>query len=618
MSTENEGTAVPPAPSAPPVPVDTPAASAPAPAPEPSAATAGTTSESAPPAHTAPPAAAGAAENAPTAQLPSVPPTAPDQTAVQPQQPPHEQPVAHAQPQAHGQQPYGQQAQPELVTAGAPGYAAASGHGAGPGHGHGYGQAPGAGGGYGQAPGGPGMPGASGVPGVPGVPGAPGGSSAPDAAWPPPAPPAVPSYADGGHTYPEGSGFAGPGGPGDQGGAGGHGGGAGGGWGSSWQQTQQPAPQPGAKKRGGLIAAVLVAALVAGGVGGGIGYTLADRNDNSTGSTTVSASQNGGDVKRAAGTVAAVAAAALPSTVTIEASGSDGEGGTGTGFVFDKEGHIVTNNHVVADAVDGGKVSATFPNGKKYNAEVVGHAQGYDVAVIKLKNAPSDLNPLTLGDSDKVAVGDSTIAIGAPFGLSNTVTTGIISAKNRPVASSDGSSGSKASYMSALQTDASINPGNSGGPLLDARGNVIGINSAIQSASNGGFGSGQAGSIGLGFAIPINQAKNVAQQLIKTGKPVYPVIGASVSLTEGTGGAEITDSGANGASSVTPNGPADKAGLKSGDVITKLDDHVIDSGPTLIGEIWTHQPGDKVTLTYTRDGKTRTAEVTLGEREGDS
>ncbi|WP_200305283.1 S1C family serine protease [Streptomyces adelaidensis] len=543
MSTENEGTAVPPAPSAPPVPVETPAASAPAPAPEPSAAPAEPIAQAVP--------AGPTADNAPTAQLPPVPPTAP------------------------------QPAQPELVSAGAPVYAAAAGQG------------PTAGGGYGQTP------------------GEAGGSSAPDAAWPPPAPPAVPSYAD------SGSGAYGDvGGAGSGGGSGDGSGGGGGGWGSSWQQTQQPAPKPAGNKRGGLIAAILVAALVAGGVGGGIGYTLADRNDDSTGSTTVSASQNGGDVKRAAGTVAGVAASALPSTVTIEASSSEGEGGTGTGFVFDKEGHIVTNNHVVAEAVDGGKVSATFPNGKKYDAEVVGHAQGYDVAVIKLKNAPSDLQPLTLGDSDKVAVGDSTIAIGAPFGLSNTVTTGIISAKNRPVASSDGSSGSKASYMSALQTDASINPGNSGGPLLDARGNVIGINSAIQSASNGSFGSGQAGSIGLGFAIPINQAKNVAQQLIKTGKPVYPVIGASVSLEEATGGAKITEGG--GADSVTAGGPADKAGLQPGDVITKLDDHVIDSGPTLIGEIWTHLPGDKVTLTYTRDGKTRTADVTLGERQGDS
>jgi len=273
---------------------------------------------------------------------------------------------------------------------------------------------------------------------------------------------------------------------------------------------------------------------------------------------------------------------------------------------------------VVAEAVDSGKLSATFSNGKKYDAEVVGHAQGYDVAVIKLKNAPNDLKPLHLGNSDEIAVGDSTIAIGAPFGLSNTVTTGIISAKNRPVASSDGSAQSKASYMSALQTDASINPGNSGGPLLDANGSVIGINSAIQSSSGGGLGgTSQSGSIGLGFAIPINQAKTVAQQLIKTGKPVYPVIGASVSLEEGTG-AKITEQGASGSDAVTPNGPAAKAGLKPGDVITKLDDRVIDSGPTLIGEIWTHKPGDTVKLTYTRDGKQQTAEVTLGQREGDS
>ncbi|MFJ8026719.1 S1C family serine protease [Streptomyces sp. NPDC096311] len=492
MSTENEGTAVPPAPSAPPVPVETPAASAQSAAPE---------------------------GGAPTAQLPAVPPSAP----------------------------------------GAPEQSYASmGAGAPEAHGH--------------------APGASGAP-----------VSAAEAGWPPP-PPAVPSYADGG-----GSGA--------------------GGWGSSYEQ---PAPKP-KNGRGGLVAAILVAALVAGGVGGGIGYSLAKNNDNSTDSTTVSAPSGSGDVKRASGTVANVAAKALPSTVTIEAESTSGSGGTGTGFVFDTQGHILTNNHVVADAVDGGKLTATFPNGKKYDAEVVGHAQGYDVAVIKLKNAPSDLKPLTLGDSDAVAVGDSTIAIGAPFGLSNTVTTGIISAKNRPVASSDGSASSKASYMSALQTDASINPGNSGGPLLDAQGSVIGINSAIQSSSSGGLGgTSQSGSIGLGFAIPINQAKHVAQQLIKTGKPVYPVIGASVSLEDGTGGAKITEQGASGSAAVTSGGPADKAGLKPGDVITKLDDQVIDSGPTLIGEIWTHQPGDVVKLTYTRDGKTHTAEVTLGQRDGDS
>ncbi|SED33208.1 putative serine protease PepD [Streptomyces sp. 2231.1] len=486
MSTENEGNAVPPAPSAPPVPVASPAASPQGPAPD---------------------------GNAPTAPLPPVP----QDTRT----------AAHEQDPAFGQ---------------------AAAHQAGP---------------------------------------------APDGSWPPP-PPSTPSYGDGG--------------------AGGYGGAGGTGWGASYQQ---PAPKP-RNGRGGLVAAVLVAALVAGGLGGGLGYTLARDND-SGGSTTVSASDSGAaQVKRAPGTIANVAARALPSTVTIEAESSNGEGGTGTGFVFDKQGHIVTNNHVVADAVDGGKLTATFPDGKKYDAEIVGHAQGYDVAVIKLKNAPSDLNPLALGNSDKVAVGDETIAIGAPFGLSNTVTTGIISAKDRPVASSDGSSSSKASYMSALQTDASINPGNSGGPLLDASGAVIGINSAIQSSSSGGFGSGQSGSIGLGFAIPINQAKYVAQQLIKTGKPVYAKIGASVSLEDSTDGAKITDQGAAGAAAVETGGPADKAGLKPGDVIIKLDDHVIDSGPTLIGEIWTHKPGDKVKITYKRGGQEHTVDLALGSRDGDS
>ncbi|WP_411575977.1 S1C family serine protease [Streptomyces mutabilis] len=518
MSTENEGTAVPPAPSAPPVPVDSPASS-----PQPAAP------------H-------------PDDQPPS---PSPAPTAPQPQD-------GHAPAAAPGAQAPGS---PHRSPAPAP-YDPAAPQGSGAAH------------------------------------------SAPDASWPPPPPPGTPSYGGGG-----GDAYGGGGNGGDPYGGGGHGGG---GWGASYQP---PAPKPG-RGRGGLVTGLLIAALVAGGLGGGLGYTLAKNNDE-TGSTTVSASDTGGSVKRDAGTVAGVAAEALPSTVTIQAEGSNGEGGTGTGFVFDKQGHIVTNNHVVAEAVDGGKLSATFPNGRKYEARVVGHAQGYDVAVIKLENAPSDLKPLPLGNSDKVAVGDSTIAIGAPFGLSNTVTTGIISAKNRPVASSDGSGSSKASYMSALQTDASINPGNSGGPLLDAQGNVIGINSAIQSTSNGGFGTGQAGSIGLGFAIPINQAEFVAKQLIKTGKPVYAKIGASVSLEETTSGAKLTEQGVNGSEPVEPGGPAADAGLKPGDVITKLDDRVIDSGPTLIGEIWTHKPGDEVTVTYERGGKEHTTELTLGSKLGD-
>ncbi|MFI9746515.1 S1C family serine protease [Streptomyces sp. NPDC052494] len=392
----------------------------------------------------------------------------------------------------------------------------------------------------------------------------------------------------------------------------------------AWGTPLPPAPHaPEAPRRrtGGIVAAVLVAALVAGGVGGGIGYWAAERGDGGAiGSTTVSSGEAPASFKRDPGTVAAVAAKALPSVVTIQAKSggtqSESEGGTGTGFVYDQEGHIVTNNHVVASAADGGTLSVTFSDGKTYDAEVVGRAQGYDVAVLKLKSAPKGLKPLPLGNSDQVAVGDSTIAIGAPFGLSNTVTTGIISAKNRPVASGDGSGGGN-SYMSALQTDASINPGNSGGPLLDASGAVIGINSAIQSTGSG-FGQSQAGSIGLGFAIPVNQAKNVAQQLIKTGKPVYPVIGATVNMTEQGEGATIASQGTGGTASVTPNGPAAKAGLKAGDVITGFGGHAIDSGPTLISEIWTHKPGDAVKITYERDGKASTATVTLGERTGDS
>ncbi|MEU1134104.1 trypsin-like peptidase domain-containing protein [Streptomyces sp. NPDC005900] len=515
MSTENEGNAVPEAPSAPPVPVDAPAVSA---------------------------ASAASADSA--ASRPA--------------------------------------AGPAYGAAGAPHSGAGTGvAGAGIG---GAAGAPGAGGGAAGA----GAAGAGG--GAFGTGGASGAGGAGAGAWPPPPPPTVPSYASGGDS--------------------------GSGWGSSYHPQE---PKPG-RRRGGLVAGVLAAALVAGGVGGGIGYWAAERNDNDTGSTTVAAADTPADLKREPGSVAKIANDALPSVVTIEAQSGSGEGGTGTGFVYDKQGHILTNNHVVASAAEGGKLQATFSNGKKYAAEVIGRAEGYDVAVIKLKNTPGDLKPLPLGNSDRVAVGDSTIAIGAPFGLSNTVTTGIISAKNRPVTSSDGGQSGKSSYMSALQTDASINPGNSGGPLLDGRGAVIGINSAIKPADSGGLGgSGQSGSIGLGFAIPVNQAKNVAQQLIKTGQPVYPVIGASVSLQQESGdGATISREGAGNAEPITPNGPADKAGLKPGDVITKLDDTVIDSGPTLIGQIWTHKPGDKVELTYERDGKEHTVDVTLGQRKGDS
>lgn len=379
-----------------------------------------------------------------------------------------------------------------------------------------------------------------------------------------------------------------------------------------WSAFPPPPAAPLLHRRGGLLAALLAATLVAGGVGGGVGYLLADQD--STSSSTVLRSDDSDTPARSPESVAGIAEAALPSVVTIETGSGILDGATGTGFVYDKEGHILTNNHVVAGAAGGGTLTATFSDGESYEAKVVGRAEGYDLAVLRLLDTGDrEFTPLPLGDSDDVAVGDTTIAIGAPFGLSGTVTAGIVSAKDRPVSSSDGRGGS-ASYMSALQTDASINPGNSGGPLLDANGAVIGVNSAIQS-NTGGF--SEPGNIGLGFAIPINQAQRVARDLIETGDPVYAIIGTSVEMTSTGRGAVISDVGPDGAAAVTPDGPADKAGLSSGDVIVRFGDRVIDSGPTLISEIWTHRPGDRVEVVYERDGAEHTVDVVLGQRVGD-
>nr|WP_240796664.1 trypsin-like peptidase domain-containing protein [Streptomyces sp. RFCAC02] len=380
-----------------------------------------------------------------------------------------------------------------------------------------------------------------------------------------------------------------------------------------WSAFPEPAPRR--KRRNGLVIATLVAALVAGGVGGGVGYLVADDDGTSASSAALNQGSEDGPAARPPDSVAGIADAALPSVVTIEA-GTATEGSTGTGFVYDEDGHILTNNHVVASAADGGTLTVTFSDGETYNAEVVGRAEGYDVAVIRLTDLNGrELTPLPLGDSDAMAVGDATIAIGAPFGLSGTVTTGIISAKDRPVASSD-ATGTSASYMNALQTDASINPGNSGGPLLNADGEVIGINSAIRST---GDGMTEAGSIGLGFAIPINQAKRVAEDLIEGGEPIYPIIGASVNSgqTQQTAGAQIVERTGDGTEPVTPGGPAAEAGLQAGDVITEFGGRAIDSGPTLISQIWTYEPGDSVELTYERDGEEHTTTIVLGQREGD-
>ncbi|RYJ24583.1 putative protease [Streptomyces sp. L-9-10] len=383
-----------------------------------------------------------------------------------------------------------------------------------------------------------------------------------------------------------------------------------------------PGPQPLTQygeppKRRGLRRAGLVAAgalvLAACVLGGAVGAYI-ERNGGFTSVELPQADAEAGG--RAPDSVAGIAARALPSVVTLHVSGSD-EQGTGTGFVLDRQGHILTNNHVVQPASSSGEISVTFSDGQTARAKLVGKDSGYDLAVVKVTGV-SGLKPLPLGNSDSVQVGDPVVAIGAPFDLSNTVTSGIISAKQRPItAGGEKGDGSDVSYVDALQTDAPINPGNSGGPLVDTRARVIGINSAIRAADSGtGLTGGQSGSIGLGFAIPINQGKRVAEELINTGKATHPVIGVSLDMEYAGDGAKVGDKGADGGPGVTAGGPGAKAGIKAGDVITEVNGQRVHSGEELIVKIRAHRPGDQLELTLDRGGKERTMKLTLGSADG--
>ncbi|MFI6049373.1 S1C family serine protease [Streptomyces violascens] len=369
-------------------------------------------------------------------------------------------------------------------------------------------------------------------------------------------------------------------------------------------------PEPKRRRRGALLVGAVLLALVAGGIGGGVGAYV-ERNG---GITSVKLPQSGKEPQgRAPDSVAGIAASALPSVVTIHVTGAT-ESGTGTGFVLDNAGHILTNNHVVQPAGDSGKISVTFSGGESAPAQVVGRDSGYDLAVVKVDGV-SGMKPLPLGNSDNVLVGDPVVAIGAPFDLSNTVTSGIISAKERPItAGGESGDGSDVSYVDALQTDAPINPGNSGGPLVDSKARVIGINSAIRSAGSGSTegSGGQAGSIGLGFAIPVNQAKRVAEELINTGKATHPVIGVTLDMKFTGDGARVGDKASDGKPAVAADGPGAKAGIRSQDVITKVDGQRVHSGEELIVKIRAHRPGDQLKLTVQRDGKEQELTLTLG------
>lgn len=345
------------------------------------------------------------------------------------------------------------------------------------------------------------------------------------------------------------------------------------------------------------IALAIVVGVIAGTFGASSSGTLFGRDVN-----LVKSSSN---IERPVGSVAEIAQRVLPSVVSIKATARGG-GSTGSGFVIDSSGYILTNNHVISESVlSGGSISVRLNDGSNYSAKVVGRDSSYDLAVLKIKGAR--LKALQFGDSEKVAVGDSVIAIGSPLGLTGTVTLGIISAKDRAVTA--GESQSQNSFINALQTDAAINPGNSGGPLVDATGAVIGVNSAI--ASLGSVLNSQTGSIGLGFAIPINQARKTAQQLIKDGKATYPVIGISVDMNYSGNGAMISKT----ADALVKGGPAARAGMRPGDVITEFDGRSISSSEELIVAIRSKNVGDKVMITYKRDGTLKSATLTLTASE---
>ncbi|MFH9090601.1 S1C family serine protease [Streptomyces sp. NPDC017673] len=381
------------------------------------------------------------------------------------------------------------------------------------------------------------------------------------------------------------------------------------------QQTGEGVPTEQQRKRSArriLLAWTLVVALFSAGVGGAAGAYVQREGFGDDVRLPQAGSVPAG---RAPDSVAGIAARALPSVVTLHVRGADAAG-TGTGFVLDTEGHILTNSHVVEPAGTGGEISVTFSSGDTVKAKVVGRDSGYDLAVVQVHGVHG-LTPLPLGNSDDVKVGDPVVAIGAPFDLANTVTSGIISAKERPItAGGEKSDGSDVSYVDALQTDAPINPGNSGGPLLDSRAQVIGINSAIRSAGDGTeTDGGQAGSIGLAFAIPVNQAKRVAEELINDGRATHAVIGVTLDMGYTGDGARIDAKSASGGSAVTRGGPGERAGLRAGDVITEVDGERVHTGDELIVKIRAHRPGDRLRLTVERDGIEREVSLVLGASE---
>jgi putative serine protease PepD len=366
----------------------------------------------------------------------------------------------------------------------------------------------------------------------------------------------------------------------------------------------QPSKGP---RRSGMPVLLALALVAGGGVGGGVAHLLDDGKATVVSGTTALDTRSLGSIVK--GTPESAAATIAPSVVTVEVTGQVGSpfGGTqsqsdtGSGIVIRSEGYVLTNNHVVSAAVDGGSVHVTLADGRTVVATIVGTDASNDLAVLKLDGI-TGLTAATFANSNDLKVGQAVLAVGAPLGLANTVTQGIVSTLHRPVRT--GETTNSQAVIDAVQTDAAINPGNSGGALVDLAGRVVGINSAIATAG------GTSGNIGVGFAIPSETATKIADQIIRTGAATHSQIGVSV------GDAPSGTDGAPGLGAliqaVQSGGPADKAGLRQGDVVTKVDDRRVTDADSLIVAVRSHDPGDAVTLTLTRNGSQKTIKVTLG------
>jgi S1-C subfamily serine protease len=354
----------------------------------------------------------------------------------------------------------------------------------------------------------------------------------------------------------------------------------------------------GRRVKPGALLILLVCALLVGAVGGFVGWAVGSAGSSLTDAGATIAQVDPG-VQRAPDSVAGIVHRVAPAVVSLEVqAGTNGD--VGSGVVIDPKGYILTNNHVVSIAAQGGQITAVFSSGARVSAAIVGRDPVTDLAVLKV-NA-TNLTVLRPGTAAKLAPGDTVIAIGSPLGLAGTVTSGIVSALHRPV-TAQGDNGGPTVVYDAIQTDAAINPGNSGGALVDASGALVGVNSAIQTYGSSGAGGG--GSIGLGFAIPIDQARKIAQELIQTGQVKHADLGVntrSVSATTSEG-AQVVN--------VTTGGAAAGAGLAVGDVITSLDNRPIGSSTELQVAVLDHDPGQAVTLVFARQGEQHSVRVTL-------